>query len=253
MLTKLATAGWQLSVLLVRVGSRVSGSCRCRAGRPRHAAWAYSCINPPSRSRRRRQSWDGAAGGGSDLNGATWLSARWGRCWLTCATYSVSTVVRCWRLRIRLRSSSSRRRVPIHRSAIAFAECPHRRAQNVHTLAGEHGIKNAGELAIAIPDQHRELSRAVTEVHDKVACLLGNPGAAGVGGDSQKVNATGRVFHHEQHIQPLQQRVDAEEVRGENAPGLPDDHARRPLSSDAAAHRCGRPTAPAKSLSASQQ
>jgi hypothetical protein len=99
--------------------------------------------------------------------------------------------------------------------------CPHRRAQDTHTLASEPGIENAGELAVAIPDQQRELSRAVAEVHYKVACLLGNPGAAGVGGDSQKVNATGRVFHHEQHIQPLQQqRVDAEEVRGEYARGL---------------------------------
>jgi hypothetical protein len=52
--------------------------------------------------------------------------------------------------------------------------CPHRSAQNTHTLAGEHGIENAGELAVAIPDQHRELSRAVTEVHDKVGCLLGH-------------------------------------------------------------------------------
>jgi hypothetical protein len=30
------------------------GDCGCRIGHPRHAAWAYSCINPPSRSRRRR-------------------------------------------------------------------------------------------------------------------------------------------------------------------------------------------------------
>jgi hypothetical protein len=42
-----------------------------------------------------------------------------------------------------------------------------------------------------------------------------------VGGNSQELNATGGVFHYEQHVQPLQQqRLDAEEVGGENAPGL---------------------------------
>jgi hypothetical protein len=31
----------------------------------------------------------------------------------------------------------------------------------------------------------------------KVACLLGHPGATGVGGDSEDIGATGRVFYHE--------------------------------------------------------
>jgi hypothetical protein len=35
-----------------------------------------------------------AAGGGSDLSGAAWPSARCGRWSLKCATYSVSTAVR---------------------------------------------------------------------------------------------------------------------------------------------------------------
>ena len=29
--------------------------------------------------------------------------------------------------------------------------CPHRCAQDAKTLAGEHGIENAGELAVAVP------------------------------------------------------------------------------------------------------
>ena len=37
---------------LITRGQRVS--CGCRTGHLRHATWAYSCINPPSRSRRRR-------------------------------------------------------------------------------------------------------------------------------------------------------------------------------------------------------
>jgi len=40
---------------------------------------------------------------------------------LKCATYSVSTCSRWRRLTISIRSSSSRRTVPIQRSAIAFA------------------------------------------------------------------------------------------------------------------------------------
>jgi hypothetical protein len=67
----------------------------------------------------------------------------------------------------------------------------------------------------------RELSCAVAEVHQKIPRLLGHPGAAGVGGDSQEVNATARVLHYEQHVQPLQQQgLDAEEIGGENAAGL---------------------------------
>jgi hypothetical protein len=95
--------------------------CGCRIGHPRHATWAYSCISPPSRSRRRTRSWDGNVGGGSGWSGAAWFSVRCGRWSLKCATYSASTRSRWRRLRISIRSSSSRRTVPIHRSAIAFA------------------------------------------------------------------------------------------------------------------------------------
>jgi hypothetical protein len=85
--------------------------------RPGHILW----ISPPSRSRRRRQrsGWD--KGGGSGLSGAACCRARWGRCWLTCVVYSARTCSRWLGLRISIRSSSSRRRVPIHRSAIALA------------------------------------------------------------------------------------------------------------------------------------
>jgi hypothetical protein len=59
----------------------------------------------------------GAEGG---LSGAAWFSARRGRWWLKCATYSVSTAVRWRRLTISIRSRSSWRAVAIHRSAIAL-------------------------------------------------------------------------------------------------------------------------------------
>jgi hypothetical protein len=43
-----------------------------------------------------------------------------------------------------------------------------------------------------------------------------------VGSASEKMDATGGVFDHEQHVQPVeQQRVNAEEIGGENPVGLP--------------------------------
>ncbi len=63
---------------------------------------------------------------------------------------------------------------------------PHRCAQDTNSLTGEHGIENAGELAVAVPDQQRELNRAIAEVDQKVARLLRNPGTARVRGDPRE-------------------------------------------------------------------
>src|SRR5436305_14078880 len=64
--------------------------------------------------------------------------------------------------------------------------CPHRRAQDANTLAGEHGIEHAGELAVAVPNQEPELSHTITEVHQKTPRLLSHPGATRVGGDAEE-------------------------------------------------------------------
>ena len=37
-----------------RKGCGVLAACECRTGHPRHATWVYSCINPSSRSLRRK-------------------------------------------------------------------------------------------------------------------------------------------------------------------------------------------------------
>jgi hypothetical protein len=61
-------------------------------------------------------------------------------------------------------------------------------------------------------------SRAVAEIHQQVACLLGDPGSGWVRGDTQQVHAAGGMLDDEQNVEPVpQQRVDAQEVRGENA------------------------------------
>ena len=122
---------------------------------------------------------------------------------------------------ISIRSSSSRRRVPIHRWAIASLGAPASESGGCESPRWRTRHQNAGELAVVVPNHKPELGCAVSQVHQEVACLLGHPGAIGVGSDPKDVGATGRVFYHEQHIQPLQQqRVDTEEIGGKNAPGL---------------------------------
>jgi hypothetical protein len=96
--------------------------------------------------------------------------------------------------------------------------CQHWCAQDADGVAGEHGIEDVGEFAVATPDQEPELSRAVAEVHQQVAGLLGDPGSGQIRGDAQEVHAAGGMLDYEQDVEPVQQqRVDAEEVRGENA------------------------------------
>jgi hypothetical protein len=127
--------------------------------------------------------------------------------------------------------------VPIHRSAIAFARGARTGAQDTDALAGEHGIEDAGELAVAVPDQEPEGRCAVAEVHQEIAPLLSNPGSARVRGDSEEVYGAGGVLYEEQDIKSLeQQRVDIEEVRGQNAPGL---HAQELSPAQPVAARCG--------------
>ena len=80
----------------------------------------------------------------------------------------------------------------------------------------------ASKMAVNLLSRSRmknlNLGRAVTEVHQQVAGLLGDPGSGWVGGDTQQVHAAGGMLHDEQNIEPLpQQRVDAKEVCGENA------------------------------------
>ncbi len=53
--------------------------------------------------------------------------------------------------------------------------CSHGRAQDANAFAGEHGIEDAGELGIPIPDQEPDARHAVAEVHRQVPRLLSDP------------------------------------------------------------------------------
>ena len=137
------------------------------------------------------------------------------------ATYSVSTVSRWRRWTISIRSSSSRRTVPIQRSAIAFARGARTgvRRMRMASLA-KTGIEDGGERGIAVPDHGPELSRVVAEVHQKIPRLLGDPGATGVGRDAEQVDAAGACSTTNSTQSRCSSRVPgAEEVGGQNALG----------------------------------
>jgi len=55
-----------------------------------------------------------------------------------------------------------------------------------------------------MPESRRKFDQDFKEGAVRLVRETGRP-IARVGGDSQEVHATGRVFDHEQHVQPLQQ------------------------------------------------
>ena len=117
-----------------------------------------------------------------------------------------------------MRSSSSRRRLPTKRSAIALARGARAgvlmiRASN----CGEDGVEGGGELGVAVSDEKPEAPTGVIEVHAEVAGLLGQPGSGGVGGDAEDVHTAGGVFDDEEDVQPTQaDGVHVEQVAGED-------------------------------------
>ena len=83
-------------------------------------------------------------------------------------------------------------------------------------------------VAVPVADQEPESVRALAEVHEKVAGLLGGPGAGGMGGDPGDVHAATPVFDDDQDVETAREdRVDVGEVDRE-------DRVRR------AARNCGQ-------------
>jgi hypothetical protein len=78
------------------------------------------------------------------------------------------------------------------------SRCPDRGADDPDVGAGEHGVECGGELAVSVADQKPEPLCAVTEVHEQVAGLLGDPVSGGVGGDPGEVHAATVVLDHEE-------------------------------------------------------
>ena len=102
------------------------------------------------------------------------------------------------RLIISTRSSSSRQAVPIHHSAIAFARGARTgvRRMRIPSLANT-ASKIAGEVAVAVLDQERELSRGPPRSIRSFRACWATQATAGVHGDSEEVDARDRLLHHE--------------------------------------------------------
>ena len=81
--------------------------------------------------------------------------------------------------------------------------------------------KAASELGISVADQEPELLGAVTEVHQQVAGLLGDPRAGGMGGDPGEEHAAAAVLDHYEDVEAAQEDgVDVGEVDREDRVGL---------------------------------
>ncbi len=198
-------------------------TCGCRKPRSSHAAWAYSWISPPSRSSRTTRSLAAGSGSGtaptvaSDRErGAAGAGCRAPRSPPALSRDAADPRSASGRAAHDVRCRSSVRRThslaaPVPASA-RFGCAPRRRSH-----------RRCRELRVPVTDEELELDllSAVCEVHEQVAGLLGHPRPGRVRRHAQDMNPARRQLHHEEHIQALEQdRVDMEEVAGQDALGL---------------------------------
>src|SRR5258706_13436256 len=117
-----------------------------------------------------------------------------------------------------IRSVHSRRTVPTHPSANAFARgaCGGVLITLMPALANT-ASKAAVNFRIPIVQQEPQPGGALIEVHEKVPGLLGYPGAGWMRGHPDDVDLAGGGLEEEQHVDPLEEHgVDGEEVAGQD-------------------------------------
>jgi len=99
--------------------------------------------------------------------------------------------------------------------------CPDRGADDPNVGTGEDRVEGRGELTVPVADQEPEPVGAITEVHQQVAGLLGDPSPGGVGGDPGEVHAAAAVLDHDEDVEAAQEdSVDMGEVHCEDRVGL---------------------------------
>ena len=141
---------------------------------------------------------------------------------MKCCTYSRSTLSR-WR---GPRDQHVVEAFPAQGSDEAFCDrvrpgCPDRGADDADVGAYEDGVERGGELTVPVADQELQPAGAITEVHQQVAGLLGDPGAGGVGGDPRDVCTATVVLDHDEDVEAAQEHgVDVGEVDREDRMGL---------------------------------
>src|SRR5665647_1979322 len=95
------------------------------------------------------------------------------------------------------------------------------RADGLDTDRGEHLVEAGGELGVAVADEESEHPTGILQVRGEIAGHLCDPWAVRVGGGSEDMHDAALHFDDEQHVvAPQKDRVDVEEVRGNNALGL---------------------------------
>jgi hypothetical protein len=80
-----------------------------------------------------------------------------------------------------------------------------RSLDHVDAGASEHGVEGSGELRIAVAEQEPQPSRALVEVYEQIACLLGHPGAGRVGGHPDHVDLAGGELDEEQYVDAFEE------------------------------------------------
>lgn len=115
---------------------------------------------------------------------------------------------------MRVRSSSSRRSVPIQRSANAFADrCPDRCGEGLDVFGVEDLVEGVDELVAAVAHEGPCAGELVAVAKEEVAGCLGGPGAGRVFGDPAEVHgAGGDVDEEEQVVAAQRDGVDGGEV-----------------------------------------
>jgi hypothetical protein len=148
--------------------------------------------------------------------------ARCGRCTLSWSANSANTNRSCRPPKMSIRSSTSRRTVPTHRSASAFARgAPHRRAQHLDPLSGNDRIERAGELGSTIPQHKPEPTDTLLKAHHQIPGLLGHPLPHRMRPHPEHLDPAGRYLDRDQHLQPPQHdRIHGDKVQGQHAGGL---------------------------------
>jgi len=95
---------------------------------------------------------------------------------------------------------------------------PHRGADDLDALGGEHLVEAGGELRIAITDEEPEGWTLFCQVAHQVPGDLGDPRAARVLRHAEEVDSSRAQLDHEKDVEPDEQGgVDAQEVRGQDA------------------------------------
>ena len=123
---------------------------------------------------------------------------------------------------MRVRSRSSRRHPPIHRSMIEFMRGIWTPLRTIRSpRRGKDRVEAFMEGGVAVVQQELDVGAGLIEVHAQVPGLLHDPQAAGMGGGAQDPDPAGGVFDRGQHVGlRAVQQVNGEQVQGQDRLGL---------------------------------